>query len=61
MSNTMSHFLEFISQLALSKKGTLHVNSVDEGDKFSVATSHFTGCVFETISIHIEQLALTSN
>jgi|TARA_B110000037_G_scaffold222829_1_gene299821 hypothetical protein len=57
----MAQFLEFISQLALPKKGTCHVNFVDEADKFSVAPSHFAGCFFETISIHLEQLALTPN
>jgi hypothetical protein len=60
-SNAMAQFLEFISQLALPKKGTFHVNFVDEADKFSVAPSHFTGCLFETISIHLEQLVLTPN
>jgi hypothetical protein len=57
----MTQLLEFIPQLALPEKWTLHVNCVDEADQLSVATCHFIRWFFETISIHIEQLALTPN
>ena len=60
-SNLMTQLSEFVSQLALPEKWTLHVNYVDEADQLSIATGHFTRWLFESIPIHIEQLTLTPN
>lgn len=60
-SNVMTQLLEFISQLALPEKWTLHVDFVDEADQLSIATGHFTRWLFESAPIHIEKLTLTLN
>jgi hypothetical protein len=57
----MTQLSEFVSQLALPEKWTLHVNYVDEVDQLSIAICHFTRWLFEPIPIHIEQLTLTPN
>ena len=46
----MTQLSEFVSQLALPEKWTLHVNYVDEADQLSIATGHFTRWLFEGAS-----------
>ena len=46
----MTQLSEFVSQLALPEKWTLHVNYVDEADQLSIATGHFTRWLFEGTS-----------